>query len=79
MKSTMVDGPASRLVSAVSRLTADTEHTVVYLLLALVPTAFLLFALRRNTSSGPKFPIWLPIEIALARYAVTTGGWSRRI
>lgn len=75
----MVDGPAARLASAVSRLAADTERTVIYLLLALIPAAFLLFALRRKTPGGPKFPIWLPIEIALARYAVATGGRSRRI
>ena len=79
MQSTMVNGPAARLASVVPRLSADAERTTLYLLLALVPTAVLLFALRRKTPSGPKFPIWLPIEIALARYAVATGGWSRRI
>lgn len=75
----MVNGSAARLASVVPRLSADAEGTAMYLLMALASAAFLLFALRRKTSSGPRFPLWLPIEIALARYAVTAGGWSRRI
>lgn len=69
----------ARLASVVPRLSADPERAAMYLVLALIPIAFLLFARRRKTSSGPGFPVWLPIEIALARYAAASGGWSRRI